>query len=169
LGRPAAPPPRPRRVRPRPADRSEHVPAEDPRPDVLEPADGEVIVHAGDPLALSVHLLERAGLEEPLEHRLAPDAERVLEILIGAGAESIEGDAEAGDTHTGHGFSGGRQRGLVDGLVSPAEVIGVESAGAGSRAPGGGTSIHTAHAITSPFLSRISTPNSGCGPSPSSP
>src|SRR5262249_19022633 len=100
-----APPARPGVVGPGAADRSEHVAAEDQRPDVLEASGREPVVDAGGAVVLSEqHALKGAGGEHPAHEAFASDAERMLEILRWAGAEAVEGKAEALDTDAGHGW-----------------------------------------------------------------
>ena len=56
------------------------------------------------------HLLEGARREGPLHQRRPADAERVLEALVRAGAEAVEGDGKAGDSELGHGATVARSR-----------------------------------------------------------
>ena len=47
--------------------------------------------------------LKAACAEDPLVHRHAADAERILEALVGAGAVAVEGYREGVDAKLGHG------------------------------------------------------------------
>src|SRR6202047_422954 len=98
-----APPSFPGVVRPGSAHRPEHVAPQYPRADVLEPAPREIVVNAGRTAFPSVHLTKRAGGKCPLVQRHAADAERIVAALAGAGAVSVDGNAEAVDAKVGHG------------------------------------------------------------------
>src|SRR6202021_2414048 len=91
-----APPAFPGVVEPLAAHGAEHVAAHDPGTDALERAFGKVVVDARGPiLASAVHCLKHTGGKEPL-HQVHPlDAKGMVDVLIGAGAEAVEGDAEA--------------------------------------------------------------------------
>ena len=90
-------------VGPGPADRAEHVAAEDPGAEVGEAGGRELLVDAGAAFAAAVHLLEGAGREDPFVQRHAADAERMVDALRRAGAVAVGGDAEAVDPESGHG------------------------------------------------------------------
>ena len=49
-----------------------------------------------------MHHLKRARGEKPLEHRIAADAERIFEILIGTGAIAVQGETETLNAEFGH-------------------------------------------------------------------
>src|SRR5882724_201790 len=102
IGRRVAPPPLPALVGPGPAHRPEHVAAQDPGPDIGEAADREILVDAGRPAVLAGHLVKHAGREEPPEQPGAAHAERIVEALIGSGAEPVEGEAEGLHAELGH-------------------------------------------------------------------
>src|SRR5581483_7914648 len=90
-----APPSLPALVRPGPADGAEHVAAHDPRSDILEASGREFVVDTLlTTVAAAVHCLERARVEEPLEHLRSAHAERMLERLVGPGTEAIEGSGK---------------------------------------------------------------------------
>src|SRR6516165_3036569 len=100
-----APPSFPVVVRPGSAHRPEHVAPQYPRADVLEPTPREIVVDAGHTAFPSVHLTKRAGGKCPLVQRHAANAERIVAALAGAGAVSVDGNAEAVDAKVGHGFT----------------------------------------------------------------
>ena len=79
-------------VPPRPPARRKHIPPEDPGADVLESLGGEGLVGARVPARLLLHLLEGAGVDEPVVDCLAADAEWGFEGLVRAGAVAVEGD-----------------------------------------------------------------------------
>jgi hypothetical protein len=83
VGRVRPPPALPGIVGPRPADRAEHVAAEDPGAEVLEPGRGELLVDAGAAFAAAEHLLEGSGRKDPFVQRHAADAERIGQALVG--------------------------------------------------------------------------------------
>src|SRR5579862_5482817 len=98
-----APPSFPSVVRPGSAHRPEHIAPQYPRADVLEPTPRKIVVNAGRAAFHSVHLTKRAGGKCPLVERHAADAERIVVALAGAGAVSVDGNAEAVDAKVGHG------------------------------------------------------------------
>jgi len=105
--------------KPRAADGSEHVAAEDPGADVVERCFGEIVIDAGGAggsaggglggvggvriFGLRVNLVEDFGLEEPFVEFESADTEGICEVLAGAGAEAVEGEGEGGDFEFGHG------------------------------------------------------------------
>ena len=102
-----APPALPAFVGPGPADRAEHVAAEDPGADILEAARRKGVVGARRPFALAgrgmipksllstCHSLERARREDPFVQRFAADTQRIVGALVGARPESVERHGEA--------------------------------------------------------------------------
>src|SRR4051812_35423934 len=99
-----SPPPFPLIVRPGSAYRSEHVAAHDPRAEILERAYREVVVDAGCAAVSRQHIaLEGAGWNKPLVQLLAATAERLVEALVGAGAEAVGRHAEGVHAKFGHG------------------------------------------------------------------
>src|ERR1700724_2333771 len=93
-----APPALPAVVRPWPSNRTEHVAAKNPGTDSGKAfLPGRVI----DPrlsVIKAVHLPPHACVEEPLHQFRAPDAERILEILVGSSTVAVDGKREALDT-----------------------------------------------------------------------
>ena len=78
-----APPATPTLIGPRPADRSEHVPPEDPCSYSGKASFCNAIVYPGLAITESVHFLPYMGMEEPF-HQLGPShPKRVLEVLAG--------------------------------------------------------------------------------------
>src|SRR5262245_43320861 len=102
VGRVIAPPPLPAVVGPRSADRPEHVASHDPRSDVSEPARREVVIDACRATLLSGHLLKRSGGDKPRVQRFAANTERIVGILLGAGAVAVQGDDEVVNAKLGH-------------------------------------------------------------------
>jgi len=85
-----APPPFPGIVFPRPPNRPEHIPAQDPGAHILERLSGKIVVDARGPTALTVHLLEYLGVKK-LVVKLGPaDPERILQVLPWPGAKPID-------------------------------------------------------------------------------
>src|SRR5881398_3346810 len=80
-----APPALPALVGPRAPDRSEHVAAEDPGADSLEALLREGVIDSRFSIVLAVHLAPDAGVEEPIHQFDAPDAERILQVLVRPG------------------------------------------------------------------------------------
>src|SRR5215472_3726309 len=87
-----APPPFPAVVRPRTSNWPKHVATEDPRSDVREPPGGEVVVDSHGASVTPMYLLKGLGGAEPLVQRHAPDAQRIIEVLIGTSAVAVDRD-----------------------------------------------------------------------------
>src|SRR5262249_54370761 len=102
IGRVVPPPSFPVLVRPRPANGPEHVPAEDPRADVVNAAHGKVVVYAGFSTVSAEHLLERPRSENPCVQRRTADAQWVLQALLRSGAIAVDGNGEAMHTKLLH-------------------------------------------------------------------
>jgi hypothetical protein len=98
-----APPSFPVFIGPWAADGTEHVAAHNPCSDIVEAADGEIVVNAGGAVPVSVHALEGASGEEPIVQSHGADAERVFKALRRAGAVTVDGNAEGVDSDFGHG------------------------------------------------------------------
>jgi len=99
-----APPPFPVIVEPWSSDRSKHVPTDDPRSDVSEPARRKVIVQAGRTSIIPMHPPERARRKHPLEQGRSSDAKRIGKVLIGTRAKPVDGHADAQHAKFGHGL-----------------------------------------------------------------
>src|ERR1700678_1126549 len=97
-----APPACPRMVRPRPSNRPKHVAAKNPGSHIVEPARCKIIVDAGSAVVAAMHPTKRAGGKCPLVHGPASTTERVVEVLMGAGAKAVEGYGEAVDAEFSH-------------------------------------------------------------------
>ena len=98
-----APPSLPRIVGPGSSDRPEHVPAHDPGSDIGESARREAVIDAARAAIVAEHAAKGTGGEGPLVQCRAADAERVLEVLIGASAVAVERYAKTLDAKLGHG------------------------------------------------------------------
>ena len=102
------PPSPPALIGPGPAHGPEHIPAHNPGPDIMEAARGKVVVNPGLPLVASEQLrLKRAGGERPSMQGRSTNAERVLQALVRACAESIKRYGEAFYAESGHLFGRG--------------------------------------------------------------
>src|SRR5712664_3584764 len=97
-----APPALPALVRPRAADRTEHVAPEYPGADSGKALLRDSIVDSRLSIGMAVHLPPYACIEEPLHQLGAPDAERILEILVRPGTVAVDGDREALDAEFRH-------------------------------------------------------------------
>jgi hypothetical protein len=84
------PPALPVLVSPRPADRPEHVAAHDGGADVDVPRTGALVIEARLAALAAVIVAEAAGRKRPLMQRHAALAERVVEILVGAGHVAVD-------------------------------------------------------------------------------
>src|SRR5579885_2304372 len=96
------PPSLPLIVGPDAADWAEHIAAKNPGADVLKSALRKLVVDIGRAALATLHRLKRARGKEPLKHRIAPDAERIFEVLIGTGAIAVKGDTETLNAEFGH-------------------------------------------------------------------
>src|SRR3954466_12869071 len=101
IGRLVAPPALPAVIRPRAANGSEHVPPQNPRPDVVEATLGELVVDALLAFTHSLHRAPDVRADEPFHDVEAIDAEWILEILARTGAVAVEGNAEV-SAKSGH-------------------------------------------------------------------
>src|SRR5262245_28332712 len=84
-----SPPPLPAVVRPGTSNRTEHVSSEDPGADAGEAPRRHLVVGARFAPLAPVHPLPGLRAKEPVEQLLAADAQRMLEILVRARAESV--------------------------------------------------------------------------------
>jgi hypothetical protein len=89
-----APPAPPTLVGPWPPDRTEHVSPKNPRSDTLEALNGKIVIHAGFPVAVSVHLSERSCVKEPVEQLGPAHPKGGLQVLPRSGTESIDRNRE---------------------------------------------------------------------------
>src|SRR5881396_4088073 len=92
-----APPALPALVRPRAAHRTEHVAPKNPGTDSGKALLSNSVVDSRLSIVMAVHLPPYARVEEPLHQLGAPDAERILEILVRPGTEAVDGNREALD------------------------------------------------------------------------
>src|SRR5262245_51572441 len=84
------PPAFPALVRPRPANRSEHIAAEDPRSFALHRLGREIVINARLPAFAPMLFDESLCRKEPL-HQLRPaNAERIVQGLICSGCKAVE-------------------------------------------------------------------------------
>src|SRR5258706_457833 len=90
-----APPALPALIGPRPADGTEHVAPKDPGADSGKALLRDAVVDSRLALALAVHVAPQARMEKPFHQLRAPDAERILQILIRPGAVAVDGKPEA--------------------------------------------------------------------------
>src|ERR1700758_4397093 len=87
-----APPTLPVLVRPRAPDRTEHVAPENPGADPGKALLRHSVIDSGLSVVVAVHLPPYASGEEPLHQLRAPDAERILEILVRPGTVPVDGN-----------------------------------------------------------------------------
>src|SRR5438309_478712 len=90
--------------RPRAPDRAEHVAPENPGTDSGKALLGNPVVDPRLSAVKALHLPPHARGEEPLHQLRAPDAERILEILVRPGTVAVDGDREALDAEFRHAF-----------------------------------------------------------------
>ena len=89
-------------VRPRPANRTEHVAPENPGTDSGKALLGNPVVDPRLATVKALHLSPHARGEEPLHQLGAPDAERILEILVRPSTVAVDGNREALDAEFRH-------------------------------------------------------------------
>src|SRR5437879_7892942 len=87
-------------VRPRAPDWTEHVAPENPGTDSGKALLRDSVVDSRLPIGMAVHLPPYACIEEPLHQLGAPDAERILEILVRPGTVAVDGNREALDAES---------------------------------------------------------------------
>ena len=85
-----APPPLPGIVFPRTSQGSKHVASKNPGADIFKGLPGKIIVDASLPAGLPMHLLEHLGVLKPLVQLQTANPQRVLQVLAGPGAESVD-------------------------------------------------------------------------------
>src|SRR4029077_1223325 len=85
-----APPPFPRVVRPRTPHRSKHISPEDPRADIFETTDGEVVINTRVAAVFSRHGVEHACFEQPLVQHKGADPEWIFKALALARTKSVD-------------------------------------------------------------------------------
>src|SRR3989440_768383 len=97
-----APPALPAVVRPRAPDRAEHVAPKNPGTDSGKALLRNSVIDSRLSIVITVHSSPYACLEKPLHQFRAPDAERVLEILVRPGTVAVDGNCEALDAEFRH-------------------------------------------------------------------
>src|ERR1700742_3935378 len=94
IRRRVSPPSLPRFISPRPAHRSEHVPAQNPRAEILKTSCRKLLIDSGAPAFPTMHRAKRLRLERPSMHGHRADAQRVVDTLIYTRAKSIHRNTE---------------------------------------------------------------------------
>src|SRR5713226_395908 len=97
-----APPALPAVVRPRASDRTEHVAPKNPGTDSGKALLRNSVVDSRLSIVMAVHPAPYACVEEPLHQLRAPDAERILEILVRPSTVAVDGNREALDAEFRH-------------------------------------------------------------------
>src|SRR5712691_8309760 len=97
-----APPALPAVIRPGTSDRAEHVAPENPGTDSGKGLFRNSVVDPCLSVFMAVHPPPYACVEEPLHQLGAPDAERILEILVRPGTVAVDGNREALDAEFRH-------------------------------------------------------------------
>src|SRR5438874_1869679 len=87
-----APPALPAVVRPRASDRTEHVAPKNPGTDSGKALLRNSVIDSRLSILVTVHPPPHACLEEPLHQFRAPDAQRILEILVRPSAVTVDGN-----------------------------------------------------------------------------
>src|SRR5438034_7405658 len=85
-----APPALPAVVRPRAAHWNEHVAPKNPGTDSGKALLSNSVVDSRLSIVMAVHLPPHARVEEPLHQLGAPDAQRILEILVRPGTVAVD-------------------------------------------------------------------------------
>src|SRR6266849_6727919 len=96
------PPSFPRVIWPRTAHRSEHVPPENPRAQVLHAPPRPLIIRTSRAPFLPLHLLPGTRGEKPLEQLRAANSERILEALARTSGETINRHSKRTDPNCRH-------------------------------------------------------------------
>src|SRR5213593_2843295 len=97
-----APPALPAVVRPLASDRTEHVAPKNPGTDSRKALLRNSVIDPRLSVVIAVHPPPYACVEEPLHQLRAPDAERILEILVRPGTVAVDGNREALDAEFRH-------------------------------------------------------------------
>src|SRR6266568_409178 len=97
-----APPALPAVVRPRAPDRTKHVAPKNPGTDSGKALLRHTVIDSRFSVVMAVHPPPYARVEEPLHQLGAPDAERMLEILVRPGAVAVDGNCETLDAEFRH-------------------------------------------------------------------
>src|SRR5712691_5961899 len=97
-----APPALPAAVRPRASDRTEHVAPKNPGTDSGKALLRNSVIDPRLSIVITVHSPPYACVEEPLHQLRAPDAERILEILVRPRTVAVDGNREALDAEFRH-------------------------------------------------------------------
>src|SRR5882762_7959968 len=97
-----APPALPAVVRPRASDRTEHIAPKNPGTDSGKALLRNSVIHSRLSTVKALHPAPQARGEEPLHQLGAPDAERILEILVRPGTVTFDGNREALDAEFRH-------------------------------------------------------------------
>jgi len=110
-----APPALPVLVRPGAPYRTEHVTSDDPGTDSSKALLCNTVIDTGLSIIMAVHPPPYACVEEPIHQLKAPDADRVLEVLVRPGTIAVNGNCETLDTEFRHLHSSlfGQWRGLI--------------------------------------------------------
>src|SRR3712207_1612365 len=95
IGRVVPPPALPAHVRPGAANRSEHVPPEDPGTETPGAPRSEIVIDPCRAIFLSMHLPPGASGNHPVVQGLPADAERILDALIRTRSVAVKRDGEA--------------------------------------------------------------------------
>ena len=99
-----APPALPAVVRPRAANRTEHIAPEYPRTDSGKALLGNIVIDARFTISVALHPVPQACMEDPLHQFWTPDAERILEILVRPSTIAVDGNRKAMDAQFNHCF-----------------------------------------------------------------
>src|ERR1700686_5505530 len=102
IGRIVAPPALPTLVRPRTADRPEHIAAEDERAEPVHRTICVGLIDAVRALVLTDHCLEHARTEQPPVQFQPAFAERIFKTLLRPCSETVERDRKACNAHFRH-------------------------------------------------------------------
>src|ERR1700694_331565 len=97
-----APPALPAVVQPWASDRTEHVAPKNPGTDSGKALLRNPVIDSHFAVVIAVHLPPHARVEEPLHQLGAPDAERMLEILVRPSAVAVDGNRETLDAEFRH-------------------------------------------------------------------
>src|SRR6266853_178468 len=89
-------------ARPRAPDRTEHIAPENPGTDSGKALLRYSVVDPRLSTVKALHLPPHPCGEEPLHQLRAPDAERILETLVGPGPVAVDGNREALDAEFRH-------------------------------------------------------------------
>src|SRR6185503_12059646 len=119
VGRILSPPAVPLHVGPRPANRPEHVPSENPGTNILEAARSEVVIDSRCSTGGAEQgLLERSSRKRPLMQGFSPNAQRIANVLVRTRPVSVKRYGKTFHSESCHTLAPWQSTGLLHPLLN---------------------------------------------------